>query len=626
MNDANQTVAPSEPLADPRAHGVVPAPAGRSPLIAGAVVVAGLYFGRELLVPIVLAVLLAFVLAPGVVLLQRARLGQTVSVLITVVLTFAAIAGVGLVVGRQVGTLVGNLPTYGSAIERKVATLPMGRDLAAQMDIAMRPLLGIGLAAVVPGEAAAAATLPRPPHPVAVVKDQGGTALVIVRTYVAPLLSPLATMGVVLIFVILVLLFRGDLRDRLVRLVGRQDLHRTILAMNDAASRLSRFFLIQVALNTAFGTFITAGLAISGLPNPVLWGILAGLMRFVPFIGTYIALAPPLLLALAVAPGWTLAVIVLLLFVISELIMGQVIEPLLYGHSTGLSPIAVILAATFWAFLWGPVGLLLATPLTVCLVVIGRHVDSLAFLEVMLGDSPPLTPSETFYQRCLEGNARELLRQARLAVEKIALAEYYDKVAIQGMALAQADLSREALDFERLDAIHTHIEALVEGLGRTQAAASFANASDAGPPEAWRESGSVVCIPARGELDDLAANMAVQVLQAAGFGAEFRSNLVLGTDNDSHPADFERVGLCCLSVFEQGSSPSGLRYLLRRIERKMPNATVVVGLWHAAGDSPMLATLRSEGNRETIVLSLGELAALTRAVCARQKRTRPALA
>ncbi len=589
--------------------------AGLAALNAGAVVVAGLYLGRELLVPIVLAVLLAFVLAPPVVLLQRARLGKTFSVLLTVVLAFVAIGGIGLVVWRQASALADNLPSYGATIQHKIATLPMGQQIAEQLDSVLHPVLGTAAVDKLGGgpvrtNVAVVAAKP------AGQAGGGNSTLVVVKTVVQPLLGPLATLGVVLIFVVFVLLFREDLRDRLVRLVGRQDLHRTILAMNDAASRLSRFFLIQVALNTGFGVFIAAGLAAAGLPNPVLWGILAALMRFVPFIGTYIALAPPLLLALAVAPGWTMALIVLLLFVVSELIMGQVIEPLLYGHSTGMSPIAVILSATFWAFLWGPVGLLLATPLTVCLVVIGRHVDALSFLEVMLGDEPPLAPAETFYQRALEGNARELVKQAKLAIGRSSLAEYYDHVAMEGLALAQTDLARDALAFERLEAIHAHIERLLAELAQGRQAVP---AGEAPVPHDWQQEGAVVCIPARGQLDDLAATMAMQVLQGAGFGASCLSNLVLGA-RDPAEAGIGQARLCCLSVLEQGSSPSAVRYLLKRIGRQMPHAAVVVCLWHASGNSPMLAALRSEGSQETIVLSLGELAALTRAICARQPR------
>ena len=584
-------------------------PTGLQALNAGAIVVAALYFGRDLLVPLVLAVLLAFVLAPLVVLLQRTRMGKAPSVLVAVALAFAAILGIGAIVGRQATTLAESLPAYQATIQDKVKSLTVGMEAIGRIGGAIQSLL----TGVPAGESAGAAPAVEGP-----ARDAAApSALGVVRTVVAPLFGPLATLGVVVVFTVFVLLSREDLRDRVVRLVGRQDLHRTILAMNDAAGRLSRYFLFQLALNTAFGVFIAAGLWGVGLPNPVLWGILAALMRFVPYIGSVIAVVPPVLLALAVAPGWSLAVVVLGLFLLGDLLMGQVVEPLLYGHSTGLSPIAVVLSAAFWTFMWGPVGLLIATPLTVCLVVSGKYVQPLAFLEVMLGDGPPLAPAETFYQRALEGNAAELALQARRAVGAGSPAEYYDRVALRGLALAQSDLSRDALAFERLEAIHGQVGALLSGLSN----ATHAPAQP--PPPEWQADGAVVCIPARGQLDDLAAAMARHVLRDAGFGARQDTNLVLGA-SQADPAQFAHARLCCLSVLDQGSSASGIRYLLKRIQRQMPGAAVVVCLWHADGGSPLLAALRSEGSEETIVLSLGEMVALARAVSARRPATVPA--
>ena len=587
--------------------------------------------------PLVLAVLLAFVLAPLVTLLQRARIGKVPAVLVAVVVAFAVILGIGTVVGRQATTLAQGFPAYQATVQEKVKSLAVGAEVIGRLTGSLQSLLtgqaeAPSVPYAAPGAPAPAAPVPVPAAPVA----EGGAGVAstfgIVRSVAGPVFGPLATMGVVVVFLLFVLLNREDLRDRLVRLVGRQDLHRTILAMNDAAHRLSRYFLFQLALNVSFGVFIGLGLWAIGLPNPVLWGIVAALMRFVPYVGSVIALVLPFLLALAAAPGWSLAFMVLGMFILADLLMGQVIEPLLYGHSTGLSPIAVILSTAFWVFLWGPVGLLIATPLTVCLVVAGRYVAPLAFLEVMLSDSPPLTAPETFYQRALEGNAAELAAQAerltapppagrrargvkapsQAVAGQGALAEYYDRVALRGLALAQADLSRDALAFERLEAIHIQIERLLAQLAR-----HVGTPPDALPPPGWRAEGAVVCIPARGQLDDLAATMAMQVLQGAGFGARQESNLVLGAGHAAK-VDLGAVRLCCLSVLDQGSSPSGLQYLLRRIQRRMPGAAVVVGLWHAAGDSALLAALRAEGSEETIVLSLGELVALARAVSARE--------
>lgn len=600
------TETPASASAPPDQAG--PVRGGLGALNAAAVIVAALYLAREVLVPLVLAVLLAFVLAPLVRVLQRVRLGRAPAVLVAVALAFSAMFGLGAVVGGQATSLAGSLPAYQATIQDKMKSVAAGTELVERINSTLQAMLGVGA----PPDVRQAEAPPPRTAPAAAPSEAGvAGALAIVRAVLEPLVHPVATLGVVLVFVVFVLLYSDDLRDRFVRLVGRNDLHRTILAMNDAARRLSRYFLFQLALNAGFGVFIAVGLWLAGLPNPVLWGVLAALMRFVPFIGSIIAVVPPFLLALAVAPGWSLAFVVLGLFLLADLFMGQVIEPLTYGHSTGLSPIAVILAALFWAFLWGPVGLLLATPLTVCLVVIGRHVSSMAFLEVMLGDSPPLAPPETFYQRALEGNTDGLAAQARKALADGSLAEYYDNVALRGLALAQVDLSRDALAFERLEAIHGRIEALLASVaGQPQAAPQRA------PPVEWRAEGAVVCIPARGQLDGLAAMMAAQVLGGAGFGARNESNLVLGSGRGGESLGAAR--LCCLSVLDQGSSASGIQYMLRRIQRQMPDAAVVIGLWHADGESPLLAALRSEGREETIVLSLGELVALARAIAARQ--------
>ena len=581
---------------------------GLATLNAAVVVVGILYFASPLLVPLALAALLAFVLAPAASFLQRARLGRTASVLIVVVLALAVIGSLGVVVGKQAASLAASLPAYRATIEEKLKSLSGEKEAIEHLGASAQAML-TGAPPVT-----ALATGGAGPYVAAGATVEAPSVLVIARGVVLPLFGPLGTLGVVIIFLIFMLMAREDLRDRLVRLVGRQDLHRTILAMNDAAARLSKFFLIQLALNASFGVFIGAALYLAGLPNPALWGILAALMRFVPFLGTFIALAPPLLLALAVSPGWLLAGGVAALFLLGELVMGQVFEPLLYGQSTGLSPIAVIASASFWAFLWGPIGLILATPLTVCLVVIGRHVEALAFLEVALGDTPPLAPEETFYQRALEGNGRELEKQALRISVAGSLTDYYDNVAVRGLALAQADLSRDSLAFERLDAIHLHIETLLSRLeGKPSASAKLAGTA---PPEEWRPAGSVLCVPARGQLDDLAATMAMQVLRGAGFGAATAANTILSDRSAS--GDCTKVRLCCLSVLEEGSNPSGIRYLLKRIGRQMPDAVIVVCLWHAGAESSMLSALRSDGKEEAIILSLGELLAFARAISARR--------
>ena len=556
-----------------------------------AVIVAALYFGQELLVPLVLAALLAFVVAPLARLLQRARLPHVAAVLLAVLLTFGVIGLLGLVVGQQISVLAANLGQYQTNVITKWQRLTESHSFLAELT---GPLTNGG---------------------------GGTTTLALAERFARPLLGPAATAGVVLIFTLVILLYSEDLRDRFVRLVGRHDLHRTIFALNDAGRRLSRYFLSQLTVNAGFGLFIGAALALVGLPGAILLGLIAMLMRFVPFVGTFISLGPALALAVAVAPGWSPALIVLGLFVVGEVVVSQVIEPLLYGHSTGLSPVAVIVATSFWALLWGFVGLLIATPLTVCLVVIGRHVGALAFLDVLLGSGSPLLPSETFYQRALEGRSTALVPAALHQIATSSRAEYYDRVALPGLVLAQRDRVRDALEFERLESVHAQVAGMLEALAPEHAAtdkAAIENAASekAGKGGAWQRAGSILCIPGRGNLDDLAATMAVQSLREAGFGARAERNSMLDNAPAGQEPDFADLRMCCLSVIADGAGVAGIRFFVRRMQRKMPDAVIVVGLWGASGDLQVLTALRAEGDNEHVILSIGELLAFTKAISA----------
>jgi predicted PurR-regulated permease PerM len=568
-----------------------PVPNGLFMLIAGAIVVAALRLGRDLIVPLVLAVLLAFVLAPLVRLLRRLRVPRVLAVLLSILLALGVILALGAVVTREASALLADLPRLVTNLKVKLDELRIGEWLR-EAEAVMR---GIS------GEAA-------PPAPAPAAPAAAASPLAVLAGIVGPALAPVATAGIVVVFAGFVLMFREDLRDRLIRLAGSRDLHRTMLAMNDAAYRLSRLFLSQVALNAVFGLFIAGGLWVIGVPSPLLWGAFAGLMRFVPFVGTPISIAPPLLLALAADPGWSMALGVALLFLCSQPLMGQVFEPLLFGRSTGLSPVSVVLSTTFWTFMWGPIGLLLAVPLTVGLVVLGRHVSRLEFLDVMLGDRPPLRPEESFYQRALEGDADALVEQARAQLEEGgSLTAYHDEVALPGLALVEADWSREVLEPERLEVIRQQVETLLDDL-----AEEAVPSADDDVALAWAREGAVLCIPGRGRLDDLAAALAAQALRRNGFGALAAASGAL--EGSAAEADADEVRLCCLSVLQEGSSAASVRYFLRRIRRRYPEARVVVGLWHAPPESAILTDLRSEGGgAETIVTSLREALAFCQA-------------
>ena len=305
---------------------------------------------------------------------------------------------------------------------------------------------------------------PDKPIPVEVRQPDPG-ALQTLTVLIEPLIYPLTTTGIVVIFVIFILLQHQDLRNRLVRLAGARDLQRTTAAIDDAGERLSRLFLTQLGLNACFGLIIGMGLWFIGIPSAPLWGMLAMILRFVPYIGAVISAIFPLILAAAVGSGWTMVLSTAALFLVVEIIAGQVIEPLVYGRSAGLSPVAVIASATFWTWLWGPIGLILATPLTICLVVLGRHVEHLKFLEVMFGDEPPLKPAELIYQRMLARDPIEAAEQAQLFLQENTLSAFYDEILLEGLHLAQDDAERGLLDNERMQRVRDAVAEIVDDLG-----------------------------------------------------------------------------------------------------------------------------------------------------------------
>ena len=284
------------------------------------------------------------------------------------------------------------------------------------------------------------------------------------QTVVGPLVQPLATTGIVIVFVVFMLLQREDLRDRFIRLVGSRDLHRTTQALGDAAERVGRYLLMQLLVNVAYGIPIGIGLWLIGVPNPLLWGMLSVVLRFVPFIGPILAAAFPLALSIAVDPGWTMLLWTAALFIVLELISGNIVEPWLYGASTGLSSIAILAAAIFWTWLWGPVGLLLSTPLTVCLVVLGRHVPQFGFLNVLLGSEPVLEPAESLYQRLLAGDPDEATERAEEFLKSHPILTYYDEVAIPALSMFEHDRARGVLTDERRTLVAAAALTLVDNL------------------------------------------------------------------------------------------------------------------------------------------------------------------
>jgi predicted PurR-regulated permease PerM len=605
--------------------------------ILAVIIIMTLYFGREIIIPIALAILLSFVLAPLVGLLQRMRVPRGLAVVSVVVIAFALIFAMGSLLASQLTQLAGDLPRYQSTITEKIQSFRdttagrgtlerasgMLKDLSKELDKPKdaAPALGAGTNSK--------ATAPLTPVPVEVRQPDPG-ALESLQSLISPLLHPLATTGIIIIFVIFILLQREDLRNRLIRLAGSHDLQRTTAALDDAAARLSRLFLIQLLLNGTFGIIIGVGLWLIGVPSAILWGILAAVLRFVPYIGAAIAAAFPLVLAIAVDPTWSMLLWTLALFLAVEPIVGHVIEPMVYGHSTGLSPVAVVVSATFWTALWGPIGLVLATPLTVCMVVLGRHVERLEFLDVMFGDRPALSPPEIFYQRMLAGDPTEASEKAEEFLKERSLSSYYDEVALKGLQLGQADAERGALDHQRLTKIRDAVSEFANNISdqedrplpkvtsTTDAEATSAVetvAEDAPyenlpilskvelPPE-WQGEHPVLCVAGRSLLDEAAAIMLGQLSTAHGLAARVHSAEALSTANIFR-LETEGVAIVCL-IYMDASGPAHMRYSVRRLRRKLPKATIILGCWMRDMDPVALEELRDGAKADLAASSLGE--------------------
>ena len=539
----------------------------------GTLVIAALYFGQDVLIPITLAVMLSFVLSPVVNLLQRLRLWRAPAVILTVIAALGLLGLFGALIGSQAASLTVNAPQYARTIEAKVQGV-QGFAVARLTSITKE----LGGSRPTTRPRAAPATLAIPPavtasdqrRPIPVEVVQGSTSpFAIARTVLEPILGPLETTVIVLIVAIFVLMQKEDLRDRFIRVFGSSDLHRTTRAINDAGQRLSKYFLSQLAVNTCFGVVIGFGLWLIGIPSPAMWGVMAGLLRFVPYIGPFLAAVAPAALGAAVDPGWGMALEVVALFVIIEPLTGYVVEPLLYGHSTGLSPVSVIVSAIFWTWLWGPIGLIMSTPLTLCLVVMGRHVKSLEFFDVLLGDRPALTPVESFYQRILARNSDEAMAQAEMLLADRSLTEYYDGVVLEGLKLAVEDEARGTIDQAGADQMTKSMMSVIEDLQPTPA---VTGADRTIPAQ------TIACVAGHGPFDDAVTAMLTQLLGQRGVQARRVLNSAVSRDS-VQTLDFTGVDVIAISYLEVSGSPAQLRYLVRRLRARAPNARIVVGLW-----------------------------------------------
>jgi predicted PurR-regulated permease PerM len=579
-------------------------------VLVAAAIVAALYFGREVLLPMALAVLLSFVLAPPVKLLQRLYLPRFAAVAIVVLLACGVISGLGTLMFAQVSQLAGDLPRYQSNLAEKVQALRGATTASGTLEQASQVLQNLQKELDRPKNAkptspttADASALPDRPIPVEVRQPDPG-ALQTLATLIAPLIHPLATTGIIIIFVVFILLQQQDLRNRLIRIAGSHDLQRTTLAMDDAGKRLSRLFLMQLALNAAFGLIIGIGLWAIGVPSAPLWGLLAMVLRFVPYIGAIVAAILPLIVATAVDPGWSMMLMTAALFLIVEPLIGHVVEPMVYGHSSGLSPVAVVVSATFWTWLWGPIGLILATPLTMCLVVLGRHVERLKFLEVLLGDRPALSPSENAYQRMLAGDPIETTDQAQAFLKDGTLTQYYEQIMMGALRLAWADLERGRLDQQETQRIRDTVAEVVDDLenhNESQNTSEKNTSEDGVPPGKLKQleeivsggappsppidrvEGTVLCIPGLGLLDETVAMPLAQLLRREGISAEAKETETLSMSK-LFALETKDVALICLCYLEH-ATPAQLHYASRRLRRRTPGVSILVCIFNEAGQT-----------------------------------------
>ena len=561
-----------------------------------AFVIAALYFGRDLLIPLALAALLTFLLSPLVTRLER-WLGRIIAVLLVVVLIFSALGGAGWIVTRQLVDLATKLPEYKGNIVEKLHAFrtPKGgtfTKLSQTVDELKQELPGgsapdTPVITKEPGKPETAIASPPNPLPktvpVKVVETTKANPFELMQTIITPLLGPLGTAALVLVLVICMLFQREDLRNRLIRLVGQGRIGATTRALDDASDRVSRYLRMQLLVNITYGLCIGIGLYFIGVPNAALWGALSIVLRFIPYIGPWVATVLPTLLALAISPGWTMPVLTVALFGGIELILNNVLEPLLYGKHTGVSSIALIVAAVFWTWLWGPLGLVLATPLTVCLVVMGRHIPRLAFLGVLLSDEEPLTPAQDCYHRLLTAGEQDETELVDDYLKENSLAALYDSVLVPVISSAETDARDGRLDPEQLADVRESLRVILDDLAMRPAAADQIKEDQIDiahrPNETPAQTCRIYCVPARAERDEFAGAMLTQLLREQSFEVQNAAATVPAAELLERLAA-DRSDVACISVVAP-STVIHARFLCTKLRARFPTLKIIVGLWGA---------------------------------------------
>ncbi len=584
MSSADAPAAPPLPSLRDRALGI----------IATATLLALLYFARDVLVPVTLAFILSLLIAPLVRALRRIGLGQTLSVLAAVIVLALSFGACAAVIGSQLVRMSGNVPQYERTLENKLETL---NNLTVRRVNSFTAQAGRIL------NRNPAAAQPRTLEPDAVDKvpipvelhEAPANSLQILQRVLGSLWLPIETTGIVLVVLVFVLLEQEALRDRFIRIAGGTDIRLTTLVLNDAGERLSRFFVSQFAVNFGVGALIWIGLSVIGLPHPMVWAALSTLLRFVPYVGIWIAALCSAVLAAAVDAGWSMAIATLGLFVIVELLAAQLVEPQLYGHTTGLSPLSVVIAAIFWSWLWGPIGLIVSTPLTLCLLVAGRHIKALSLLDILLGDTQALTMPQRFYQRALSADSDEIIASARTFLKRNSFANYCDLVLLPALHLARLDLLAGAISKEQQLRVRAAMVAVIAAIGgehqrapRRRLRPSVLDKSNAGRllrqqreqvsgrwqgPMAVPAGSVIVCVSLGSMADDLAAELLVRILREQTIDARHMSI------EDMEAAPPPNAAQAVSIVYVVSAFPSEERSrgeaTAEKLRRQFPNACIV---------------------------------------------------
>lgn len=569
-------------------------------------VVAVLRVAEDVLLPIAFAVLLAFLLSPLVVKLMRWGLPRALAIIVTVTVAFATIGGVGWIVTAQAIGLVRELPNYEENIRQKIVALksPSGPTVMSRMS-GMVENLRREIKSTVPDKPVTPAS-PNEARPVPVeVKPTEPTPWELARDIVTPILRPLGITGIVLVFVVAMLFQREDLRDRFIKLVSAGKLNIATQAVDDAADRVSRYLGMQLVVNALYGVPVAIGLFLIGIPNAMLWGLLATLLRFIPFVGPWIAAAFPIALSLAVDPGWTMLFYTLALFIVMELISNNLIEVVLYGASTGISNLALLVAAVFWTWLWGPAGLVLSTPITVCVLVLGNYVPGLSFLSMLLGSAPVLEPPAQFYQRMLSMESEDMLDLALKHIEEQSLEDFYENIFVPALLMSEEDRHSGTLPEVRQRFIFQSSRELIDELERRDDDASRDKPDVSSIAEHKHDTAArpnvpdVLGIPARDEADEVVARMLCHLLRRRHIAAA-TSPLATPIEEVFNAADRMEVRATFISALPP-SAVSAARQMCRRLKVRSPRTPVLVGVWrHRASVDEIEKRLHGSGPDEIV--------------------------